>query len=59
MTTRRYRIWLYALSTGAVTLGWLQGWAMINWGTLWTNLIAQWLDTLVLLLFGITPTTTT
>jgi len=40
------------LSCGGITLGILQGLAMVNWAQLFTQLLTQWLTALVAFLLG-------
>jgi hypothetical protein len=51
----RRLLWLRALSTGAITLGVLQGFQLLNFSTVFTNFITSVLNALVQLLFGINP----
>ena len=41
-----------ALSTGGITFGVLQGFALVNWATFWTNWLSNFFATLATLLFG-------
>jgi hypothetical protein len=56
---RRYRNTWRALAIGALMLGWLQGWSLINFGDMWTQLLIQWLTALFSALFGGSPSTLT
>jgi hypothetical protein len=58
MTMRRCRKMLYALSVGAITLGWLQGWNLINFADFWTQFIISLITTLFSAFLGGTPTVT-
>jgi hypothetical protein len=57
MTMRRYRKLCYALSVGAITLGWLQGWNLINFADFWTNFIVSLITTLFSAFLGGSTTT--
>lgn len=48
----RYRKWCIALSTGGITLGILQGFSLVNFAYLFTQLLATWLAALVAVLLG-------
>ncbi len=48
---RHYRT-LYALSTGGITLGFLQAVEGIRFSDIWAQIIAQFLSLLVALFFG-------
>lgn len=48
----RCRKWCVLLAGGGLTLGWLQGFQLIDWASFWTTLLSTWLSTLVSLLFG-------
>jgi hypothetical protein len=49
---RRYWKTFAALSYGAITLGWLQAWELVNFSSIWTNFITMLLSALVTILFG-------
>jgi len=49
---RRYQRWLRVLAGGAVTLGWLQAWELIDFASFFTQFLAQLLAALVTALLG-------
>ena len=51
MKTRVYRK-LYAVSCGAITLGWLQAFEMLNFSDIFSSLLTTILAVLVTVLFG-------
>jgi len=51
----RYMKLCRALGSGALLLGWLQGFGLINWTDFFTRFLSQWLAVLVSVLFGGNP----
>lgn len=51
MKKRCYRK-LYALSSGAITFGWLQGFEMVSFSDIFTSLLTTLLALLATVLFG-------
>ena len=51
MKTRAYRK-LYAVSCGAITLGWLQAFEMVSFSDIFTSLFTTIMAVLVTVLFG-------
>jgi hypothetical protein len=50
--TMRLQRFCLALSTGGITLGILQGFALIDWATFWASWLSNFFATIVTLLFG-------
>ncbi len=48
----RYKKWCVILASGGITPGILQGFNTVNWASLLTSFLIQWLAVLVTLLFG-------
>jgi hypothetical protein len=48
----QYRRWCVGLSTGAITLGIVQGFGLVNFAYLVTQFLTTWLASLVALLLG-------
>lgn len=48
----RIQKWFVPLSCGGMTLGVLQGFELLNWASMFTQLLATWLTVLVTLLLG-------
>lgn len=53
----RYRKWCVALSSGGITLGFLQAFEMVNFAEIVTSFLSVLLSLLVTLLLGGDPTT--
>lgn len=54
--SRRLRYTVYALSTGGITLGVVQGVSGIAFSDIWTNFLTQIFSVLIALIFGQNPT---
>lgn len=48
----RCQKWCAAVASGGLTLGILQGFALVDFASLFTRLLTAWLSALVTLLFG-------
>jgi len=58
MTIIRYRRLFQALACGAITLGWLEGFQMVNWSSIWMQFLITLFSAVITAFLGGTTTPT-